>query len=245
MAGEIVSEPDDRPTPDSREAMLDAAWRIVVESFGFSSGDDPRQIQAKILEQLKAAEIANRAGLTTGAFYNRWSNRAAFLEDFLDYALSVDRSPTLTRMLELSETMAGRPYLERTMILAEADLATVAANPAFAIQTHLWSLMRSRHDIQARMANMYRDFRQPMNGLFETLLEDMAREIRPPFTLDQFSNALVALAEGFTMQSVAGGEASPDGEVFGWTILALVPIMTRPIGEEEDLLEIVARLMPE
>lgn len=240
-----MSEQESSATQDSKTAMLEAAWGMVVESFGFEPMGGTRQIEAKILEQLKAAEVASRAGLTTGAFYNRWPNRAAFLDDFLDYALSVDRSPTLARVLELSETLGGQPYVQRTMILAEADLATVSSNPAFAIQTHLWSLMRSRDDIQARMAKMYREFRQPMNALFEGLLADLSREIRPPFTMDQFSNALVALAEGFTMQSVSGGEGCPDGEVFGWTILALIPVMTRALGEEESLFDMVARLMPE
>ncbi len=225
--------------------MLEAAWSLVVESFGFEIVDERGRTEAKILEQLRAAKIAARAGLSTGAFYNRWANREQFLDDFLEYALSVERSPTLARLLELAEQLEGEPLVRRTMMLARADLETIAANPSFAIQTHLWSLMRSRQDIQARMAKMYEDYRAPMMELFEGLLAEMGREIRPPFTLEQFGNALVALAEGFTMQVVAGGPDSPGGEDFGMTVLSLVPVMTRPRGDTDSMFDVLEKLVPE
>ncbi len=225
--------------------MLEAAWAMVVESFGFDHPAERRRSEAKILEQLKAAEIASRAGLTTGAFYNRWPNREAFLDDFLDYALSVERSPTLARLLKLAGQLEGEPLMRRTLMLARADLETIATNPAFAIQTHLWSFMRSRQDIKARMAKMYLDYRGPMMGLFERLLAEMDREIRPPFTLEQFGNALVALAEGFTMQSVAEGSDSDGAEVFGLTVLSLVPTMTRARGDDRNLFDVLGELVPE
>lgn len=225
--------------------MLEAAWTIVVESFGFDLVDERGRAEAKILEQLRAAKIAARAGLTTGAFYNWWANREQFLDDFLDYALSVERSPTLARLLELAEQLEGEPLVRRTLMLARADLETIAANPSFAIQTHLWSLMRSRPDIQSRMAKMYEDYRSPMMELFERLLAEMDREIRPPFTLEQFGNALVALAEGFTMQVVAGGSGSPGGEDFGMTVLSLVPVMTRPRGDAETMFDVLEKWVPE
>ena len=228
---------------DSREWMLEAAWEMVVESFGFDVSSEGRRSEAKILEQLRAAEIAKRSGLTTGAFYNRWPNRESFLDDFLEYALSVDRSPTLSRILGLAGSFTDESYLERVMILAREDLDAVTSNPAFAIQTHLWSLMRGRDDIGERMARMYRDFREPVLPMLESLLAGMSREVRPPFTIKQVSDILVALVEGFTMQKVAGGEDGPDGDLFGWTILALLPAMTRPVGDDQTLFDALTQLL--
>ncbi len=149
---------------DSREALLEAAWQVVVESFGFepSSGHPGKTVDAKILEQLKAADITARAGMTTGAFYNRWPNRESFLEEFLDYAISVDRSPTFAAIASDYAKITDLPLIEQLERMAVINIDSVAANPSFAIQTHLWSLMRGRPDIRERIETMYKEFRDPM-----------------------------------------------------------------------------------
>lgn len=226
---------------DSRAALLDAAWQIVVESFGFDDPGGPpsRQASAKILDQLKAADIAARAGMTTGAFYNRWTNREAFLDDFLDYALSVDRSPTFGALEAAFEKVGGLGYVQQTMEMGRVDIEAVASNPSFAIQTHLWSLMRSRPDIGDRMKTMYADFRTPLIPIYEAVLAGLGREVRPPFTMEQVANLLNALSEGLTMQVVTGGEGSPHPDLMGLALMALLPGLTRPIGDERDLIDLI------
>ncbi|MDH3306879.1 MAG: TetR/AcrR family transcriptional regulator [Acidimicrobiia bacterium] len=226
---------------DSRAELLNAAWQIVVESFGFDDPGGPpsRQANAKILDQLKAADIAARAGMTTGAFYNRWPNREAFLDDFLDYALSVDRSPTFAALTAAFERVRGLDYVQQTLELGRIDIEMVASNPSFAIQTHLWSLMRSRTDIGDRMRTMYADFRSPLIPVYEAVLAGLGRELRPPFTMDQLANLLNALSEGLTMQVVTGGEGAPHPDLMGLALIALLPGVTRPIGDDRDLFDLV------
>ena len=61
------------PEDDSRAALLAAAWEVTLESFGLA--DQPAKVSqhasTKLFDQLKTAELARRAGLSTGAFYNR------------------------------------------------------------------------------------------------------------------------------------------------------------------------------
>lgn len=230
-------------TQESKDLMMSAAWDIVVESFGFETHGERRRYEAKILEQLRAADVAARAGLTTGAFYNRWPNREAFLEDFLGYALSPDRSPTMETVLATFGEIQDLPLAEQVKRLAVVDIETISSNPAFAIQTHLWSIMRGRPDIGVLMQEMYSAFRTPIIPVYEAMLSSMDRELRPPFTMAQLSNTLVALAEGLTMQVVAGGEEAPDPELMAWAIMSILPTMTRRIGETEDLHEMFSREM--
>lgn len=222
-------------TQGSKELMMEAAWDIVVESFGFDTHGERRRYEAKILEQLRAADVAARAGLTTGAFYNHWPNRESFLEDFLGYALSPERSPTMETVIETFAANSDLPLLEQIRELATVDIDTISSNPAFAIQTHLWSLMRGRADIGVLMEEMYAAFRTPIIPVYEAMLVSMRRELRPPFTMEQFSNFMVAMAEGLTMQAVAGGEHGPDPDLMAWTIMAVLPTMSRPIGDDTDL----------
>lgn len=222
-------------TQESKDLMMAAAWDIVIESFGFETHGERRRYEAKILEQLRAADVAARAGLTTGAFYNRWPNRESFLEDFLEYALSPERSPTMETVIETFRAIEGQPLMDQIRQLATVDIETVSNNPAFAIQTHLWSLMRGRPDIGVLMEGMYSAFRTPIIPVYEAMLVSMGRELRPPFTMAQFSNVMVAMAEGLTMQAVAGGTDGPNPDLMAWTIMSILPTMTRSVGDGTDL----------
>ncbi|MBK5268235.1 MAG: TetR/AcrR family transcriptional regulator [Acidimicrobiia bacterium] len=226
---------------DSREVLLEAAWHLVVESFGFepTNREPGRRVGAKILEQLKAADIAARADMTTGAFYNRWPNREAFLADFLDYALSVERSPTFEAVAVAYAEVKDLPFLEQIERLAVVNLEAIVANPSFAIQTHLWSLMRSRPDIRDRMGAMYRDFRDPMIPIYESMLVGLGRRLREPLTMPQLSDIMVALSEGMTMQIVVGGGFAPTAEVFSLALQALLPVLTAPSGDERSIQQVV------
>lgn len=230
---------------DSREELLEAAWQLVVESFGFEQATSPigSQVTAKILEQLKAADIASRAEMTTGAFYNRWPNREAFLTDFLDYALSVERSPTFAALGRRYAEVADKPILDQLQELAILDIEQIASNPSFAIQTHLWSVMRSRPDIIDRMKVMYKDFREPLIPMYEIMIAGLGRELRPPVTIEQLSNLIGALAEGVTMQVVAGGDGAPEPSGFATAVLAWVPVLTRVPGDERTVAEAVAEMI--
>ncbi len=214
------------PSGDSRELMLAAAWDMIVESFGFG-GDEPRKVEAKVLEQLKAADIAHRAGLSTGAFYNRWPNREAFLTEFIDYALSVDRSPTYNVLKEIVGSFDGEPD-ELVRQIAREDIKAIVANPAFAIHTHLWSMMRSRNDIGARMEGMYEEYREESAPLFAALLDALDRDVHPAFTMEEMVQFLMALSEGLSLQVAAGGSGAPDEDFLGKLILAIMPSLTVP-----------------
>lgn len=227
---------------DSREVLLDAAWQLVVESFGFEPTvlEPGGRVSAKILEQLKAADIASRAQMTTGAFYNRWPNREAFLAEFLDYALSVDRSPTFDAIAAAYAEIGDLPLLEQIERLAVANFEAMSVNPSFAIQTHLWSLMRSRPDIRDRMETMYRDFRDPMVPIYEAILVGLGRQLREPLTMPQLSNIMVGLAEGMTMQIVVGGEAGATKETYVLALQALLPVLTRSLDDSRTISQVVA-----
>lgn len=228
---------------DSRTALLEAAWEITIESFGLDPGVGGARIgpSAKVLDQLTTAEVASRAGLTTGAFYNRWPTRADFLDDFLDFALSIDRYPGPDELVEIYMANQGQPLQEIVDKLVRHNLAALEASPTTFVQVHLWSFARERSDIAERLRGLHEELRNRMLPFYETILEFMGREYRPPFTAQSVSMLLNAMTWGFVEQRVVGGDEAVPAEVLVNAMIALVPVVTRRKGDPATLNGVVSQ----
>lgn len=231
---------------DSRAALLAAAWDITGETFGLARSKQPSgpHEPAKLFGQLKTAEVARRAGLSTGAFYNRWPTRDAFLDEFLDYALSIDRYPSPSSLFQVFSSVIDQQFPHMVEALAEANVAKIENNPTHAIQRHLWSYCKDRDDIAARLQRLYREGRDRMIPFYEVALAQLGREMRPPFTLQSGASLLNAMMDGIIGLRAPGGTDAPPAELFAWGLMALVPSLTRPIGDRRDLQAFVMSEVP-
>lgn len=224
---------------DSRSALLEAAWELTVESFGLGVVRSTGR-SAKILDQLKTAEIAARAGLSTGAFYNRWPTRDDFLDDFLDFALSAERYPGPGQLFEVFASSSGRSIKEMVEQLAVVNIAELEASPTLFVQVHLWSLSSQRPDVAERLARLHRELRDRMVPFYDAVLAALGREYRPPFDGQSVSALLNAMTMGFVEQRVVGGDDAAPIEVLANSIMALIPSVSRRIGDEATLDDLVS-----
>ncbi|NOY56593.1 MAG: hypothetical protein GXP34_11485 [Actinobacteria bacterium] len=216
---------------DSKERLLAAAWDLVIASF--SGEEDGRAIKAspRVFDQLTAARISRHAGLTTGAFYNRWLDREAFMADFLEYALSISRSQA---MLGVAESLAEIGSVGPAEMAIETIKRTIEANihdPAFAMQLYLWALAKNRKEVVDDLRVGYRETREGLQMLLEGFLEAAGREFRPPFTNDLAASMMIALVEGATLQHAIDPEAF-DLEQVGNAVIAIWAAMSRVPGDE-------------
>lgn len=109
------------------------------------------------------------------------------------------------------------------------------SNPSYVIQSYLWAFCRDRRDIEGRLQSVFRELRTATIPLYQTLLTHLGREIRPPFDMETAATLLNSQATGIASVRVVGGDHAPPVELYAWAVLALMPAMTRPIGDDRDL----------
>ncbi len=226
---------------DSRTALLEAAWDLTIESFGLSvPGSIPPA--GKVLDQLKTAEIASRAGLTTGAFYNRWPSRDDFLDDFLDFALSINRYPGPDQLFEVFEgTSSDASMRELVETLVAVNVAELESSPTLYVQVHLWSLSGQRRDVADRLRRLNVELRDRMVPFYDAVLASLGREYRHPFDGPSVSSLLNALTMGFVEQRVVGGEEAPSIALLTNAILGWIPVISRSSDDLRSVDEVLDR----
>lgn len=229
---------------DSRLALLEAAWDLTVESFGLGDSGGPRPA-GKVLDQLKTAEIAARAGLTTGAFYNRWPTRDAFLDDFLDFALSIDRYPGPGQLFEVFARSSEIPLSQLIENLVAVNIAELEASPTLYVQAHLWSLSGQRPDVADRLRDLHVQLRDRMVPFYDAFLAALGREYRPPFDGRSVSSLLNALTMGFVEQRAVAGDDPPSVSTLARAIMGWLPIVSRAAGDGDDADGVIQRQLRE
>ncbi len=209
----------------SKETLIQAAWDLIIDTMGFGEiGRAARE--PRVFDQLTASRISRRAGVTTGAFYNRWDGREDFLEDFLDYALSPERSDALGVAVEVFESAKSDDPEAQVRRVAGAALEASADDPMFTIQQYLWAMRRIRPDIAERLRHGYEGAVRAVAGIVDAYLGETGRTLRPPFSSQNAARMFIALAEGLSLQY----GLQPEEEIrrlFGEALLVMLDGVTQ------------------
>jgi AcrR family transcriptional regulator len=219
----------------SKERLLAAAWELARGAF--DEGEGVTRTTPRVFDQLTAARVSKHAGLTTGAFYNRWLDRDAFLVDFLEYALAATRSKALDVVTDLLGEAEG---LTPEMLAVESIKQTVEAtikDTAFAMHMYLWALSRNREVVVEHLRSGYEDARNRVASLISLFLAGAGREYRPPFTDRTGPVMMIALVEGLALQR----SVDPDRvnlETVERAVIALWGALSREPGDERTGVEI-------
>ncbi|GBD85459.1 hypothetical protein BMS3Abin02_01867 [bacterium BMS3Abin02] len=216
---------------DSKERLLAAAWDLVITSFSGDEDGRATKTSPRVFDQLTAARISRHAGLTTGAFYNRWLDREAFMADFLEYALSVSRSEAMANVAELFAKIDSLGPSQMAIETIKRTIEATTHDPAFAIQLYLWALAKNRKEVLDDLRVGYQETREGLQMLLQGFLAEAGRELRPPFTNDLAASMMIALVEGASLQRGIDPEAF-DLEQVGNAIIAIWAAMSRVPGDE-------------
>jgi AcrR family transcriptional regulator len=188
MAAQL--EPRRRPKGDKRartRARLVAAAVAVVREKGF--------------ERTTLADVAQRAGLTTGAIYGNFANR-----DELFLAVARERAPPI-----LPRLRPGMSFREQMRALAEAVIAAVPARRDSILGTLSYQAYTLTHEeLRAQVvhgsAEVYRETAAAMAAL------------NPPDALPMPPEVLVkvlhALTDGLLLKRIQMPELVPDEVIY-------------------------------
>jgi AcrR family transcriptional regulator len=219
---------DDR---SSKERLLAAAWQLAIGAF--EVGGEVTRTTPRVFDQLTAARVSQYAGLTTGAFYNRWLDRDAFLVDFLEYALAATRSKAVDEVVHLVEHAEGMTPEELAIEAIKRTVDATMADTAFAMHMYLWALTRSREVVVDHLSAGYVEARENVGVLLSLFLTSAGYELRSPFTVESISVMMVALVEGLALQRSIDPERV-NMDVVEQAVIAITQFASQPVTGQQD-----------
>lgn len=205
----------------TRRRLLDAGLEVLRdESVG------------NVLNQVKAAKVSRRAGLTQGAFFHHWPSQAAYLEDLFDHALVCDRFEWTTRIASesLEELAAGGDLEVLTRRIAAELVANLSDDVSFQVQTGLWARADVDEVVAERLHRLYADTDRRFGELFREALESRGFRARPGRSYEEMARIANAILEGLVVRRRIDPELVP-ADLLGELILALLPHFAEPAEE--------------
>jgi AcrR family transcriptional regulator len=209
----------------------------------------------KSLGGLTTAQVAGRAGVTTGSFFHHFANATEFADAI---ALSYVEVPSDVgeAIEEINEALQDSDLLD-VMRASLSDSWQIfhsddVIGTSFRVQMHLWA----HHDqplatpvegfetLADIFRHAYRLRQREAADVWARLLERSGRKIVPPFTLDSLAVVLTSLFEGLVIRSAVDSESVTD-EMFAEAATALGAALTVPRGSQIRLSDLTRPLRDE
>lgn len=218
-----------RTGDQTRELLIRIGMQMLLER-GVSAG----------VQHIRLQDVLRRAGLTTGAAYRLWADQTDYQRDLavamVKLRAASPADAVMAAVKELIESGAPGDDVIRAAAASHVRSATGADaagdNPldsqafliALALRTtaHTWpELTEASRERHHESTAAYAEF-------YSLLMKSYGLRMREPLTLDDFTEAMAALGEGFAVRALEGIEhptytftaedEAPDGT---WTLLAL------------------------
>jgi len=188
----------------TRQRLLRAALAVVAEK-GFASAS--------------LADIAERAGVTTGAVYSNFRSKEALLLDLVDWQM--EGSPEDPAIYP----RAGDPdkpvveHLVDTAIAAGRYADTVESRRLVVLQVELLLLALRDRSVRRELRSGGRNLTRGLAHVFDQL--GKVPSPGPPPSLEQLAEIYYACVQGLQQHRLLAPELAPD-ELFEWAVKALL-----------------------
>jgi AcrR family transcriptional regulator len=219
----------------TRAALLDAGVRILAR--------DP---STSAFGHLKAPLVAAEAGRTTGAFFHHWESQSDYVDSLITHVLTEFPSAGL----DLLEQHASRLVTATTdpmeaLLAACRDVQRVIPNDAqTVVEVLLWAAAPRDEHISNLARNGYRVLDDQNEAFFTLIVDLLGRRLRSPITPRVIGVLFASIGQAVALRRTIAPDDLPE-EAFGWTVVALLSLLSVPSGEKAEPLsvpETVARL---
>jgi AcrR family transcriptional regulator len=221
----------------TREALLRAGADLLVEIHL----RDP-------FAPLKVRAICERAGKSTGAFYEHWPGTGDYFNELAELLAADDAfDGDVALLTEAAESSAGDSALTALARVADLDLELLVRNPSYDAM-ELLCVTLGRSTLRKQMAHGYRVFDRQTGEVYGAILAKRGREPCPPLDWDGIGVILQALLEGFTLRHKVDPDAVPPSSEsvlgpYATAVAAVLAVVTRPVGDDAGLTEAVQALL--
>lgn len=234
-----------RTAEDTRRLILEAAIQLLLER-GATAG----------VQHIRLQEVLRSVGLTTGAAYRIWDDQDDFHRDLAVEMVGLRFAPPVTSAASAIEgVLDSGGTLDDVARVAALDFVTYSSkfhlepesrdSHAFITALALRTAAGAWPELREASAERHRESIAAFATFYATLLHRYGRRIREPLTIEDFTEAMAALGEGFAIRAAQGldhptydipeGAELPSGEwtLFGIGIQGIVAAFTVPVDEGE------------
>jgi AcrR family transcriptional regulator len=213
---------------DRRAALVDAGVQLALQ-----------QRFEDLLTSVDTRSITSAAGVTTGSFFHHFKNRAEFIDAVVErFGELWERSARRTLdVLASSFTGEDEPSVRGA---ATSEWSGVTEDEVLSGLHHLLWVARDQA-VSESDGRMVGDVLRERNdwldhtlvASYERVLRAIRREMLPPFTVQELSVGVSALANGLEMRRAVDGQAVREG-LYGDLVASLVTTITRPARERAE-----------
>ena len=195
-------------------------------------------VLAELLAEIGPSRVAQQLGdVSVGAFHHHFAKQADYIAALAAHGLAPATDEVAPETAELLFEIVRLPdtevvgHLER-ICAREFDRLRTDGRDGFRFRLCLWAKADEPAVWRELDAALVRQD-AALGAAYEVILERWGREFRPPFTVESAKVVFSALMEGLMLRHlVRPGDA--DAALFARTALALLPAMTRPMGDEKE-----------
>lgn len=184
-----------RTLAQTRALLLDTGL-AMLEQRGVGAG----------VTHIRLKEVAETAGLTTGAGYRCWDDQPAFHRDLAIAAVARGEDEPITETVAAIRDAVdrGAPLAEVIRVAAEANLYHFPEKTTLLNTITLRTCGPSDEELaRAGREHLTRTV-ESYAMLHATLLARYRLRVRPPYTITDLTLALIALTDGFAVQAMTG-----------------------------------------
>jgi len=207
------------------------------------------------VSHIKLQNVLRKAGLTTGAAYRLWEDQSAFQHDLAAEATRRKDAKMVGSLVEAVRDLieARAPLTEIIRVATNQHVVEIfgtdRVNPLQDVMVLINIAMRATAHSSDELRRASREWHQEAVGSYVALYEALQQlgglTMRAPYTMDHFSLALAALAEGFTLQAIQGSPhavikvpdehgALQEWTLFGRVVMSLVDTFMQPVDPPAD-----------
>jgi AcrR family transcriptional regulator len=191
---------------------------------------------------LTARQVAKRAGLTTGSFYNYWDTQEHFVAELVDHLLDPDAldrdlvSPEMTDALIALAALAAGPdqaavhrATARWVEAGRQHLVRLTTDARFVAESRLAGCF---HDdaVTDQLARTHQAQRRAYGRLAEAYLAGRGRRPVDPFSIIDVGEAVAALTRGYSSLQHADPARTATAERFAQALVHTLEALSCPLG---------------
>ncbi len=197
---------------------------------------------ADVLAGLNVSKVARRARVTRPTFYAHWPTQADYVQELVGHVLDPSRltlsDEVVTALTSIATRNEGTVDALRTILHHDIELLRSDADFRFELVT--WSKSDDPR-VSEHLSGFYRAIDDDLVAAYELLLQRWGRQPRPPLTLRKLAALLDSLVVGLAQRRMVDPDlATP--ELYADIVLLLLPQVTRQIGDDRQIDDLVAEV---